>query len=343
MRARAATDVETSASVPLTMLPWHEGARSRLEAAVSGERLPHALLLHGPEGVGKERFATVLAGALFCSRRGRALMPCGECADCALSRAGSHPDLHWLRIPEDKKAIGVDAVREACEQLGMTSMRSGYRIAIVSPAHSMTTNAQNALLKTLEEPSPRTLLVLVTSRPSRLLPTLRSRCQRVEIPRPAAAPALHWLGAELGSVPAAGLLDLAGGAPLRAAALAPHFASLESQMTSLLDDLLAGRSEVTRTSAEMMGEGLPVRLDWLEAWLGTALRRRTLADATRLTLPGGPLLQRAAAEVNISAAFRMVDRLREARRLLEGPAAPQLVLEAMLVELVAAFRRKGVA
>jgi DNA polymerase-3 subunit delta' len=343
VKARAATEPEASASVPLTLLPWHEGARSRLETAVAGERLPHALLLHGPEGVGKERFAAVLAGALFCSRRGATLIPCGECADCALSRAASHPDLHWLRIPEDKKSIGVDAVREACEQLGMTSMRSGYRVAIVSPAHAMTTNAQNALLKTLEEPSPRTLLVLVTSRPSRLLATLRSRCQRVEIPRPGAAPATQWLGTELGAVPAVGLLDLAGGAPLRAAALAPHFASLESQMTGLIDDLLSGRSEVTRMSAEMMGEGLPVRLDWLEAWLGTALRRRTLPDATGLTIPGGPLLQRAAAEVNISAAFRMVDRLREARRLLEGSAAPQLVLEALLVELVAAFRRKGVA
>ena len=343
MSSRAATEAEIGACVPLTLLPWHEGARSRLETAVAGGRLPHALLLHGPEGVGKERFAAVLAGALLCSRRGTALVPCGECADCSLSHAGSHPDLHWLRVPEDRKSIGVDAVREACEQLGMTSLRGGYRVAIVSPAHAMTANAQNALLKTLEEPSPRTLLVLVTSQPSRLLPTLRSRCQRVEIARPAAAPALQWLGAELNATPAAGLLDLAGGAPLRAAALAPHFASLELQMTGLLDDLLSGRSEVTRTAAEMLGDGLPVRLDWLEAWLGTALRRRTLPDATHLTLPGGPLLQRAAAEVNISAAFRMVDRLREARRLLEGPAAPQLVIEALLVELVAGFRRKGVA
>lgn len=343
MKARNATEAQSSAAVPLTLLPWHEGARSRLATAVAGERLPHALLLHGPEGVGKERFATVLAAALLCGRRGPSLLPCGDCADCALSHAASHPDLHWLRIPEDKKTIGVDAVRAACEQLGMTSMRSGYRVAIASPAHSMTINAQNALLKTLEEPASRTLLVLVTSRPSRLLATLRSRCQRVEIPRPGAAPALEWLGGELGAVPAVGLLDLAGGAPLRAAALAPHYASLESQMTGLLDDLLAGRSEVTRTAAEMLGEGLTIRLDWLEAWLGTALRRRTLPDATRLTLPGGSLLQRAAAEVNISAAFRMVDRLREARRLLEGPAVPQLLLEAMLVELVAAFRRKGVA
>jgi hypothetical protein len=86
-----------------------------------------------------------------------------------------------------------------------------------------------------------------------------------------------------------------------------------------------------------------VHLDWREAWFGGALRRRTLPGATQLTVSAGSLLQRVAAEVNISAAFRLVDRLREARRLLEGPAAPQLVLEALLVELVATCRRRGVA
>ena len=93
----------------------------------------------------------------------------------------------------------------------------------------------------------------------------------------------------------------------------------------------------------MMGEGLPVRLDWMEAWLTGAVRRLTVQDANNLTFPGASLLQRRAAAVNISAAFRMVDRLREARRLLEGSAAPQLVLEALLIELVAAFGRRGVA
>ena len=96
-------------------------------------------------------------------------------------------------------------------------------------------------------------------------------------------------------------------------------------------------------SADMLGEGLPVRLGWLEAWLGQLIRLRALPDATRLTVPGGPLLQRAAAEVNITAAFRLVDRVRESRRLLEGSAAPALVVEALLIELAAAARSRGVA
>jgi len=333
----------TPADVPLEWLPWHAGARTRIETAFAGGRLPHGLLLHGPDGVGKERFAAVLAAGLFCSGRRAGLTPCGECPECALSRAASHPDLHWLRRPEDKKSIGVDIVREACEQLAMTSMRGGYRVAIITPAHLMTHNAMNALLKTLEEPAPRTLLVLITSRPSALLATLRSRCQRVEVPRPPAAQSSQWLASQLGDAAPARLLELAGGAPLKALALAPHCAGLDAQMTDLLDALLGGRAEVTRLAADMLGEGLPARLDWLEAWLAQAVRRRTLPDATRLTVPGGPLLQRAAAEVNITAAFRMLDRVRESRRLLEGSAAPQLVVEALLVELKAAARNRGVA
>jgi DNA polymerase-3 subunit delta' len=329
--------------VPPEFLPWHDGARSRLAAAVAGSRLPHALLLHGPDGVGKERFAAALAAGLFCRRAGPDLAPCGDCAECALSRAGSHPDLHWLRRPEDRKSIGVDAVREACERLGMTSLRGGYRVAVVTAAQLMTHSAQNAFLKTLEEPASRTMLVLVTQHPSGLLATLRSRCQRIEIPSPAPSNALEWLERELGSPLPPGLLDLAGGAPLRALALAPHYESLESQMTALLAALAGGRIEVTQAAAEMMGEGLGTRLDWLERWLSGTLRVRLAPDATQVRIRGAPTLQRAAAALNMHAAFRFVDRLRESRRLLQGSAAPQLVVESLLIELEAAFRNRGVA
>lgn len=327
---------------PIEMLPWHDGARERLRIALDGGRLPHALLLHGPSGVGKERFASALAAALFCSRRAATLRACGECADCALSRAGSHPDLHWLRPLEDRKSIAVEQVRDACGQLGMTSLRGGHRVAIVTPAQAMTRSAQNALLKTLEEPPPRTLLVLVTARPSSLAPTLRSRCQRIEIPRPPESVTLGWLASEIEGELAPGLLAIAGGAPLKALELAPHFPGLQAQMTGTIENFLAGRIEVTRAAEDLMGDGLPARLDWIEGWLGTLVRRRVLPDGTQLTLPEGPVLQRLAGEVNISAAFRALDRLRETRRLLEGPAAAQLAVEVLLMDLRAALGRRGV-
>lgn len=334
---------DAEAVVPPEYLPWHGSARARIAAAVTGARMPHALLLHGPDGVGKERFASAVAAGLFCRRPGPGLEPCGACAECALSRAGTHPDLHWLRRPEDRKSIGVEAVRDACEQLGMTSLRGGHRVAVIATAQLMTHSAQNAFLKTLEEPAPRTLLVLITARPSALLATLRSRCQRVEIPRPPQEGSLEWLRRELGSAPPPGLLDLAGGAPMRALALAPHHAALEQQMTALLTDLAGGRIEVTRAASELLGEGLATRLDWIEHWLAGAFRDRFARDATQFRIPSPTKLQRAAGTLNMQAAFRFVDRLRESRRLLEGSAAAQLVVEALLIELAAAFRNRGVA
>ncbi|HET7204158.1 MAG TPA: DNA polymerase III subunit delta' [Steroidobacteraceae bacterium] len=336
---RTSTDDAAPAPPPIDLLPWHASACDRLSAAVASKRLPHGLLLQGPAGVGKERFASALAAAMFCTGRGARLEACGHCAECQLSRAGTHPDLHWLQPLEDKKSIGVDQVRETCEKLAMTSMRRGYRVAIVTPADRMTTAAQNALLKTLEEPAPRTVLVLVTARPSALLATLRSRCQRVEIARPEPGVATRWLNETLGRPVSPRLLAVAGGAPLKAAALAPHFDELEQQMTGLLDAFLGDRIEVTRAAAEMQGDGLPARLDWLESWLAGALQRANgLGDETALTFRAGSPLQRATTELNITAAFQVLDRLREARRLLEGSASAPLVVETVLLELRAAAR-----
>ena len=332
-------DDDAVAPLPIDLLPWHAAACDKLSAAVVAGRLPHGLLLQGPAGVGKERFASALAAALFCTGKGDRLEACGRCAECQLSHAGNHPDMHWLRPLEDKKSIGVDQVRETCERLGMTSMRSGYRVAVIVPADKMTPAAQNALLKTLEEPSPRTLLVLVTARPSALLATLRSRCQRVEIARPDSAIALRWLAESLGKVPSPRLLPLAGGAPLKALALAPYFDDLEQQMSGLLEAYLSGQIDVTRAAADMQGEGLHSRLDWLESWLGAALQQAAgVTDENPLTFRPGSPLQRAAAELNITAAFQVMDRLREARRLLEGSASAPLVVETVLLELRVASR-----
>lgn len=340
-----AEDADDGAAVSLDMqpLPWHGAAREQLATAVRNGRMPHGLIVRGPEGVGKERFAGTLAAATLCARPSADLLPCGECAECRLGRAGTHPDIHWLRPPEGKKSIPIDSVRDACERLAMTSLRGGRRVLIASPAGAMTHAAQNAMLKTLEEPMPRTLLVLVTSRPSRLLATLRSRCQSVELARPPEQSTSAWLEGKLGEPVPPGLVDLAGGAPFRALDLAPRYEPLEAQMCAVLDHVLSGDVDVTRPAADMQGEGLPVRLDWLEAWIGGVLRHEIVPDATRLTFPGARVLQRGAPAVNISAAFRMLDRLREARRLLEGSAAPQLVVEALLIDLKAAFGRKGAA
>jgi DNA polymerase-3 subunit delta' len=170
---------ETSERSLPQLLPWHEDAAAQLRKAWAANRLSHALLLQGAEGLGKQVFAAWLACAVLCDKSaGSELNCCGECAGCKLFAAGSHPDLLWVAPEEDKQQISIDQVRAATERLTKTSFRQGYKVAIVTPAHLMTPNAANSVLKTLEEPAPRSLLVLVTSQPSMLLPTVRSRCRR---------------------------------------------------------------------------------------------------------------------------------------------------------------------
>lgn len=167
-----------------------------------GERLPHALLIEGPPGWGEGRVADALALHLM------GLAPTASAKDVA------HPDLRWFE--PDAGVIRVDAVRRATAFLLQTPQLAGRKVAVIDDADKMNLNAANALLKTLEEPPPESFLALATGAPARLLPTVRSRCQRIVI-RPLEPDALlAWLRAQGVAADLAGLLAVEhGGAPLR--------------------------------------------------------------------------------------------------------------------------------
>ncbi len=176
-----------------------------IQRAIQSDRLPHAYLFHGPDGVGKEKLAIGLAELLLCSRpvektlRGeqadmfgakRAWVSCGTCQDCHLVAAGTHPDLHLIyrqlnrEHPEPevrrRKAldIGVDVMRHfVIDRVGLTPIRGRAKVFIIREADRATIQAQNALLKTLEEPPGNTVIVLLATILDRLLPTTLSRCQ----------------------------------------------------------------------------------------------------------------------------------------------------------------------
>src|SRR6187399_3185481 len=125
-------------------LPWHVALQAQLHATWREQRWPHALLLHGPEGVGKLTLALQLANAILCDRPNSDWQECGECASCKLLQSKTHPDFLWLTPEEDKQQISVDQIREACAQLALTSYRRGYKVAIIAPAHQMTMAAANS-------------------------------------------------------------------------------------------------------------------------------------------------------------------------------------------------------
>ncbi|MFO7305015.1 MAG: DNA polymerase III subunit delta' [Gammaproteobacteria bacterium] len=308
---------------PPKLLPWHAAAVEQLRSAWIGGRLSHALLMHGADGIGKGCLAAWLAAAVLCDTRGpERLGPCGECASCKLIEAQTHPDLIWVRPEEDKQQLSIDQVRAMCERLTKTSYRQGYKVAVLEPAHQMTIAAANSLLKTLEEPAPASLLILLTSQPSALLPTVRSRCLKLSVVGPSLEQARAWVEAELGQPVSPDVLEFAGRAPLKALEHARgSFAKLHEDMHQSLSALLSGKADVTQVAPSWADEQLPARLMWLDLWLQSLARGALTGNAELVTFPSRPVhLPRSAGTLNISGIYQLVDRARALKAQLARTA-----------------------
>src|SRR5579872_7430133 len=199
----------------VTAPAWTASQRQALSAAHLAGRLPHALLIHEAPGAGGEWLAHWAARLALCERSAQA--PCGNCTACRRALAWQHPDLMRLGPLEDSRQIRIEQVRELAADLALTSHAGGYKVGILAPADLLNRFAANALLKTLEEPPPRTLLMLVATQPSRLPATILSRCQRIRVRAPTRAEAVDWLEQTRGTGDWNAVLDVLGEAPLYAA------------------------------------------------------------------------------------------------------------------------------
>jgi DNA polymerase-3 subunit delta' len=317
-------------------VPWLARQRQQVAAARMEGRLPHAILLHGPEGVGQADLALWISQLVLCEAKGD--VPCGRCPACILFLAGNHPDFYTLEREEKASFIKVDQVRELCGKLTMRSFRGGSKVGIIDPADQMNIQANNALLKTLEEPPEETLLILSASRLDRLPRTVASRCQKLKLATPTAEQAMRWLNAEQRRDDWPDLLSLAAGAPFLALAMAADgTGELSSEMRDALAEAVQKRSFDPLGLAAAWSKDRPAqRLAWLERCVEQSIRRGVASgDAVnnnqdfRLPIGGTGL--------NIRAAFTLLDSLRDARSLLDGSLNTQLLFEDLLVRLVDAL------
>jgi DNA polymerase-3 subunit delta' len=264
--------------------PWQE---SLWQQMAGREQHAHAYLLHGPIGIGKRALAERLMYRLLCQRP-IGLDACGECKSCLLLAAGSHPDNYVLEPEEADKAIKVDQVRDLVSFVVQTAQMGGRKVVLIEPVESMNINAANALLKSLEEPSGNTVLLLVTHQPSRLLPTVKSRCVQQACPLPSEAMSLAWLADALpGSSEdeRVELLSLAAGSPLAAVRLQGQ--GIREQRALVVDGvkkLLKQQASPTQLAEGWKDIPLLVLFDWFCDWSQLILRYQLTQDEAGLGL-----------------------------------------------------------
>lgn len=309
-------------AVPRLDMPWLRPAWDAFRERLEGDRLAHALLLHGPEGIGKARLARLMMEALLCADPGPE-GACGECRSCQLLVGGAHPDAFTItflidpKTQKTKKEILVEQIRELIASLGLTTTISRRKVALVFPADAMNRNAANALLKTLEEPPGETIILLVAHEASRLPVTVRSRCQALAVAKPGEAEAAAWLCTEggLDEGAARDALAAAAGAPVKAIRFEREgLVELHHGLSGALAALYSGEDRV----ADVL-----------------TLVRETDAEAVWLWLSGQCRARLRATDLRQAASRALLDLQRRAdanRRLSKTSVRGDLLLRDWLIE-----------
>ncbi|NVK55409.1 MAG: DNA polymerase III subunit delta' [Alteromonadaceae bacterium] len=231
----------------MLVLPWLQTQFSQLVARFNHHSLHHGILLSGPQGVGKQQLAEALMQSILC------LQPtsegaCETCQSCKLVAAGNHPDRYVL---ESDKQLGVDAIRNSIQKLNTTAQIGRHKVLLIPIADKMTEAAANALLKTLEEPTDNTYLLLITHRLTGLLPTILSRCEKHVVATPPPTQSLQWLVEQGVDDVDEALLKAYGNAPLRLmAALRDEKSITYREFIDGLQAMLANNQDITQAATK---------------------------------------------------------------------------------------------
>ena len=342
--------------------PWMQSQWQQLLQQYQSNRLPHALLLTGPEGMGKFEFANQLVHTLLCDKNdsrnagspnGAPLSaPCGKCNGCQLLAAGTHPDSYTIRPESEGKQIQIASIREINHFVSLTSQFAPLQIVIIAPAEAMNRNSANALLKTLEELRPGKLIILVSSQPSRLLPTVKSRCQQISFSLPETQQALTWLAAQgVSNADQATLqrvLTLASGSPL----LALQY--LDQGKLELYYQLLQSFEKLGKKQLDPVTEakrwepaGLAHCVKWLYLWVSSLIHLKSATGLVDTTDVGAvlveekiagnrmlwhePSLDYLAEKTSNANLYSYLDQLIETARVVNTSVNVQLILENLLI------------
>lgn len=307
-----------------------------LRAALAKRRLHHAYLFVGPEGVGKRSIAFALAQAVHCASG--AENGCERCNSCLQIKNSNHPDVRVVGRLEGKKEITIHQVREIERELRYRSFGGGRKIAVVDPAGAMNGAAQNALLKTLEEPPENSLLILIAPNAAELLPTVRSRCLRVSFAPLSRAQVAGYLQANSGSseAEAQGIAAMSMGSIGTALSLKDEgWMEKRRKWCAVIGDLGGGNFRAALQGAEALApdrEEVLEFLRWAESWYRDLLVHGVTREPERIVnVDLLPQLERQAQRFGSARAARILDEIPAAVAAIQRNLNRRFVLEKLLL------------
>jgi DNA polymerase-3 subunit delta' len=330
----------------IPVYPWQKKVWDQLN--LDGKRRAHALLLHGRAGIGKYDFAHQFSQALLCLHPDKHGYPCGVCSSCNWFKEESHPDFRLISPEQEPEAeedavtvkktkkktqISVAQIRVLSDFLNMSSHRSdGNRIVLIHPAEALNQASANALLKMLEEPTEGVIFILVTHQLQRLLPTIISRCQKINMPLPDDSQALAWLNKQ-GVKNAREQLDYLDGSPLKVLNEQLQF----PQLMEICRLLSQGSKIQPHTAAQVLiSNSVEVGIIAMQKWIYDIVAMR-LTQKIRYHTSHTPTLQALADKVNLSRLFQLQRKVDALRKLALHPLNHELQMENLLQEYTKIF------
>jgi len=341
------------------LYPWQQAAWTQIQQLHG--RWPHAILLHGQEGIGKTVFAEWLAQSLLCESPQPDRQPCGVCLSCGWFSQYSHPDYRRLRpeileagAPDSdseeapaksaaksakapSKEIVINQVRSLTEFMNISTHRQGIRVIVIYPAEGMNVAAANALLKSLEEPGPNTVFILVAHSIDALLPTMVSRCHQFALPMPEREQALAWLVEQKIAKPEQFLAEQ-GGAPLAA------FESSQSETVQQQEEFLLHLQRPSLDGALKIADkcqktAIPLLLSWMQRWLYDVFSFK-LTGKIRYYPRYQKEINIIAAGISLPAILALLESNTQRRAVADHPLSAKLLIEEMLLEYVSRSQQR---
>lgn len=318
----------------------HEWAVELLQGHLANQRIRHAYLIIGPQGIGRRTLALRLAQALNCTQLVEPAIPCSECRACRLIEKMQHPDFSVIQADEAGRALKVDQIRELQRSLSLTPYEANYKIALILRFEEANPNAANALLKTLEEPPPHVIMLLTASDSEALLPTIISRCELIRL-RPLSIDQValglqtHWgLPADRATL----LAHISGGRPGYALQLSQNPEILEQRQNQLDDILrLLSATRVERFSyAEELSKDRAALQSALQTWLTfwRDIMLRVAGSSTPLTnIDHEDEILAVTEKVGLATAQDIVSKLGTSLEQIEKYINARLIAEVFMLDL----------